>query len=84
MAAGLSAGDVIIAIDGIKVDTSNFEQLLKAYQAGDEVSVHAFRRDELRSFTVQLAQSEQNTAYASFSQHSPNSKALAWLFNTND
>lgn len=84
MAAGLSAGDVIIAIDGIKVDTSNFEQLLKAYQAGDEVSVHAFRRDELRSFTVQLAQSEQNTAYASFSQHSLNSKALAWLFNTND
>ena len=42
--AGISAYDVIIAIDGIKADN---KQLAAFTQASDEVECHLFRRDEL-------------------------------------
>jgi predicted metalloprotease with PDZ domain len=54
--AGLSAGDVVIAIDGLRVNGNplNLEQLFARYRVGDTVTVHAFRRDELLSFEVTL------------------------------
>ena len=54
---GLSALDALVAIDGLKVEPNqaSFDQLLSAYQPGDRVEVHVFRRDELRQFTVELA-----------------------------
>ncbi|CUJ64036.1 M61 family metallopeptidase [Achromobacter xylosoxidans] len=53
---GLSAGDVLVAIDGLKVEgASGVEVLLGQYRAGDRVSVHVFRRDELRVFQVRLS-----------------------------
>jgi predicted metalloprotease with PDZ domain len=51
--AGLSAGDVVLAIDGIRVG-GNLEAMLARYEVGDAVSVHAFRRDELMAFSVTL------------------------------
>jgi len=55
-AAGLSALDVVIAIDGLRVNgaPSNVDALLGRYRVGDRVSVHAFRRDELMTFDVVL------------------------------
>jgi predicted metalloprotease with PDZ domain len=54
--AGLSAGDTLVAIDSLRVaDHASLDRLLKAYRAGDTVTVHVFRRDELRSFTLTLA-----------------------------
>jgi predicted metalloprotease with PDZ domain len=50
--AGLSAGDVLVAIDGLRVTGANLDALLSRYLPGAKVEVHAFRRDELR--TVQL------------------------------
>jgi predicted metalloprotease with PDZ domain len=52
--AGLSAGDVLVAIDGLRVSGSNLEALLSRYLPGAKVDVHAFRRDELRRTTVKL------------------------------
>jgi predicted metalloprotease with PDZ domain len=52
--AGLSAGDVLVAIDGLRVTGSNLETLLSRYLPGAKVDVHAFRRDELRRTTVKL------------------------------
>ncbi|GGY62136.1 M61 family metallopeptidase [Pseudoduganella albidiflava] len=54
--AGLSAGDLLVAIDGLRVtgNPSNLESLLSRYRVGDTVQVHAFRRDELMTFAVQL------------------------------
>lgn len=53
---GLAAGDTLVAIDGLRVDDSaGLEQLLAQYRPGDRVTVHVFRRDELRAFTVRLA-----------------------------
>jgi predicted metalloprotease with PDZ domain len=54
--AGLSAGDIVIALDGLRVNgnPSNLDALLSRYKVGDKVTVHAFRRDELMTFTVTL------------------------------
>ena len=57
--AGLSANDLLVAIDGLRVAATstglNLETLLARYRAGDTVEVHAFRRDELMRFDVRLA-----------------------------
>jgi predicted metalloprotease with PDZ domain len=53
-AAGLSAGDTLVAMDGIRVSASNLDTLLQRYRAGHTVSVHAFRRDELLTFDLVL------------------------------
>ncbi|MFT5534007.1 MAG: putative metalloprotease with PDZ domain [Burkholderiaceae bacterium] len=53
--AGLSAGDVLVAIDGLRINATNLADLLRRYRAGDKVEVHAFRRDELMTFNVKLA-----------------------------
>jgi len=54
--AGLSALDVVIAIDGLRVNGNppNVDALLARYRVGDRVTVHAFRRDELMAFDVTL------------------------------
>ena len=52
--AGLSAGDVLIALDGLRVTGSNLDSLLSRYLPGAKVEVHAFRRDELRTAQVKL------------------------------
>ncbi|MPW09309.1 PDZ domain-containing protein [Paraburkholderia sp. CNPSo 3155] len=52
--AGLSAGDVLIALDGLRVTGGNIDALLARYQPGAKVEVHAFRRDELRVAQVKL------------------------------
>lgn len=54
--AGLSAGDILIAVNGLRVKTQKqLDQLLGAYQAGQVVDIHVFRRDELRCYPVTLA-----------------------------
>lgn len=54
--AGLSAGDILIAVDGLRVNGNpgNLDALLSRYRVGDTVTVHAFRRDELMQFEVKL------------------------------
>lgn len=45
--AGLSAGDVLVALDGLRVDEKGLKTLLARRRAGDAVEIHVFRRDEL-------------------------------------
>jgi predicted metalloprotease with PDZ domain len=52
--AGLSAGDVLVAMDGLRVTTSNLDTLLARYVANATIDVHVFRRDELMRHAVQL------------------------------
>ncbi len=47
-AAGLNAGDQIIAVDGYRVDARNLAKRLARYALGDTVTVAYFRRGELR------------------------------------
>ena len=48
--AGLSADDIIIAIDGLKVDKLNIDKIIASYTPGSNIIAHAFRRDELMEF----------------------------------
>ena len=52
--AGLSAGDTLIAVDGLRVTGTNLDALLARYRPGDKVEIHAFRRDELRTAKLKL------------------------------
>jgi len=53
--AGLSAGDVLVAIDGLRVTAGNVDILLNRLNIGDTVTIHAFRRDELLCVEAVLA-----------------------------
>lgn len=53
--AGISANDVIIAIDGLKATTKLVEKYAKQ---GGTYTMYAFRRDELLSFEVECATSD--------------------------
>ncbi|MGH6610790.1 MAG: PDZ domain-containing protein, partial [Burkholderiaceae bacterium] len=55
-AAGISGGDVLIAIGGVRATPANLDTLLSRYSPGDSVEIVAFRRDELMRFEVKLAE----------------------------
>ena len=59
--AGLSAGDVIIAVDGLKLNLAKLESRLQRAAAGDVWQLHAFRRDELNQFDVCLQAAKEDT-----------------------
>jgi predicted metalloprotease with PDZ domain len=52
--AGLAAGDTLVAINSLQVKANEHWKALLPFTAGDRVSVHAFRRDELMHFEVTL------------------------------
>lgn len=79
--AGLSAGDVLIAVDSLRVTGSNLDSLLQRYRVGDVVQIHAFRRDELMSFEVTL-ESDATPNYSLVMRDKPITAAKlrkAWL-----
>jgi len=62
--AGLSAGDVLVAIEGLRVSGADgVGKLLSSYRVGAKITVHAFRRDELMLFTLRL-QSDDTPMWA--------------------
>jgi predicted metalloprotease with PDZ domain len=52
LAAGLAAGDLLVAVDGLRVTRKNLDALIARAQAGAPVRIHAFRRDELLEFDL--------------------------------
>lgn len=81
--AGLSAGDTIIAIDGLRVfgadAANNLERLLACYQIGHQLTVHAFRRDELITVKVKLQQDNVLRWAIQLAQPAPRGKKAALL-----
>lgn len=52
-AAGLAAGDIVIALGGLRVNRAGWDKLLERYAPGETLTVHAFRRDELLCLTLE-------------------------------
>ncbi len=77
--AGISAGDNLISMSGLKIESSNFEQRLKEMELGDTLEVLGFRRDELMSFELVLQEAEADTAYLSYSSNSRKELFKNWL-----
>jgi len=61
--AGLSAGDALVAIGGLKATPERLATTLARAAPGDALEVHAFRRDELMSFAVVLAPAPEDTCF---------------------
>jgi predicted metalloprotease with PDZ domain len=82
-AAGLSAGDVIVALDGIRATTAGLDALLARRRVGAKIRVHAFRRDELIDREVALTPAELTVSIKHALDASATEKALArgWLGN---
>ena len=55
-AAGLAAGDLLLAIDGLRVTPATSERLLGRHRAGDVLRLHVFRRDELIECSLRLGE----------------------------
>ncbi len=80
--AGLSPGDVLVALDGLRVTRANLDELLATYAPGEEVVVHAFRRDELMPFRVALGRPAEDTCFLSLdpaADGAARARRAAWL-----
>jgi predicted metalloprotease with PDZ domain len=53
--AGVSAGDVLVALDGLRVSSKSLEGRLSRMRPGQRVTLHLFRRDELHVLALELA-----------------------------
>jgi predicted metalloprotease with PDZ domain len=60
--AGISAGDTLVAINGVKASDSSLRSLQQRAKPKEMIQVHAFRRDELMIFNVELAEPPQHDA----------------------
>ena len=59
--AGVAAGDVIVAVDGLRPGQAGLDAALAKRRPGERVVIHAFRRDELMTFDAQLRRAEADT-----------------------
>ncbi len=82
MRAGLSAGDVLVAIDGLKVSQDSITAITARGLPGAVVRIHAFRRDELIEVRATLDPAPLDTCMLALAA-APTSAALAgrkaWL-----
>ena len=61
--AGLSAGDIIIAVDNIKTNKANLEKIVQSYCIDSILLVHVFRRDELMTFKLKLKPTTESNCF---------------------
>jgi predicted metalloprotease with PDZ domain len=79
--AGLAAGDVIVAIDHLRVTAQSLERRIRSYPPGSVIDVAAFRRDMLRHVSVTLLAQPATTCTFVTHDAPPEAKArrLQWL-----
>ncbi len=80
--AGLAAGDIIVALDGIRTSKETLEKTINTYQVEDEVTVHAFRHDELCKFMLVLTAAPLDTCYLEINDSADSKQQAArqsWL-----
>ena len=79
--AGLSAGDVVIAVNSLKASLAGLEKQLARKRKGASVVVHAFRRDELLERVVKLGPAELSVRISAAERSPAAARKLraAWL-----
>ncbi len=60
---GLSAGDIVVAVDEYAVDPAGFEDYLKRHGEGYSLLIHFFRHGELRHVEMVLQAAPTDTCY---------------------
>ena len=80
--AGLSAGDVLVAVGGLQATPERVATVLAQRAPGDAVEIHAFRRDELMAFAVTLDAAPEDTCWLAPTADAPPpalTRRAAWL-----
>ena len=79
--AGLAAGDVVVALDGLRVGARTLERRLDRFRPGARVRLHAFRRDELIETDVVLKGRPHDTCWLSVTGNdaAKRRRRQAWL-----
>ncbi|ODB96388.1 M61 family metallopeptidase [Candidatus Thiodiazotropha endoloripes] len=61
--AGISAGDEIVAVDGLRMNAKQFENYILDSEAGSDIEVHLFRRGHLMNLLLQPQLAAFDTCY---------------------
>ncbi len=80
--AGLNPGDVLVAIDRLKVNERNLKRRLARFEAGERVTASVFRGDELIEVGLVLKAAPLDTAHLKLDERPPADAAArrkAWL-----
>jgi predicted metalloprotease with PDZ domain len=59
--AGLDTGDILVAMDGDRVDPATFTARLREKPIGSTIELSVLRRDQLRTFPVRVGREEPVT-----------------------
>ena len=81
-AAGLSAGDSIVAWDGLRVTANSLQSRIERMTPGTQATVHGFRRDELMTFYVEPKPAPLDTCWLMIAEDTQSDVATrreAWL-----
>ena len=78
-AAGIAAGDAIVALDGMRPGPGGLDALLDARRPGEDVSVQLFRRDALLAVRVRLGRSPRDTCVLSVHRKRGGAALRRWL-----
>lgn len=61
--AGISPGDELVALDGLRINLAGCEARTRRYQPGDKSDVTVFRGDELMTLRLKWAEAPANTCF---------------------
>ncbi len=76
---GLSSGDIIIAIDNIRVTSLELDKSIAQIPLGEKIQISYFRRERLYHVECLLTEVVPNIVYLSLQSEQESPELLAWL-----
>jgi predicted metalloprotease with PDZ domain len=73
--AGMSAGDTLVALDGLRANGASLGKHLARFNAGDTLSVSYFHHDLLHQTAINIPTPKLDTVWLSVAADSPDSEA---------
>jgi predicted metalloprotease with PDZ domain len=61
--AGVSPGDELVALDGLRINFGTFEERVRRYRPGDVSDVTVFRGDELQNLKLRWSEAPADTCF---------------------
>jgi len=80
--AGVSPGDELVALDGLRVSVSGSDSRIRRYRPGDNSELTIFRADELLTLNLRWAEAPDDTCYLQQDSNSETSHVArreSWL-----
>ena len=78
--AGISSGDVAVALDGVALSAANYDRRLRSFRRGETLELVFFRGDDLMTTSITLVDAPENTCYLSIDEEAD----LATVANRDD